>query len=231
LKRPRHATNAQTLEQELQASVDLAEASQISADADSRAGVTVDAMDRLNSSSRRIGSVLDTISDIADQTNLLALNATIEAASAGEAGKGFAVVANEVKEFAKQTAVATEEIGRQIEDMRDHTTNAMDAIQEVSTVISRVNDINRTIASAVEEQSATTNEIARSIGGASDAAGEVNRSVQTASSGASDVNSFLNEVGQGVQENAASAEQTSSASDELARMATSLAESMGRFKT
>ena len=117
----------------------------------------------LGQASSEIGKVIKVITSIAQQTNLLALNATIEAARAGEAGKGFAVVANEVKELAKETARATEDIGHKIESIQSNTRGAVDSISEISTIIERINDIQTTIASAVEEQTATTNEIARSV--------------------------------------------------------------------
>src|SRR6185503_13283257 len=100
-------------------------------------------------SSNEIGKVIKVITSIAEQTNLLALNATIEAARAGEAGKGFAVVANEVKELAKETAKATEEIGQKIDAIQHDTRGAIDAIKQISQVINQINDISNTIASAV----------------------------------------------------------------------------------
>ena len=118
---------------------------------------------KLGESSAEIGKVIKVINSIAEQTNLLALNATIEAARAGEAGKGFAVVANEVKDLAKETAKATEDIGQRIDAIQNDTQTAVDAIQKISEVINRINDISGTIASAVEEQTATSNEIARSV--------------------------------------------------------------------
>ncbi len=118
---------------------------------------------QLGVSSSEIGKVVKVITSIAQQTNLLALNATIEAARAGEAGKGFAVVANEVKELAKETARATEEISRKIETIQTNTSSAVQAIGEVGTIISTINDISNSIASAVEEQTATTNEIGRNV--------------------------------------------------------------------
>ncbi|MFT5523726.1 MAG: hypothetical protein ACI9HK_001674 [Pirellulaceae bacterium] len=129
-------------------------------DATDRAKLTVN---RLGESSAEIGNVIKVINSIAEQTNLLALNATIEAARAGEAGKGFAVVANEVKELAKETSKATEDIIRRIETIQSDTREAVGAIGEVSEIISRINENQNAIAGAVEEQSAMTSEISRNI--------------------------------------------------------------------
>ena len=117
----------------------------------------------MGESSAEIGQVIKVITSIAQQTNLLALNATIEAARAGEAGKGFAVVANEVKELAKQTAKATEDISQKITAIQDDTKRAVDSIGSITAVIHQINDISSTIATAVEEQSATTNEMSRNV--------------------------------------------------------------------
>jgi methyl-accepting chemotaxis protein len=118
---------------------------------------------RLGASSAEVGDVVKVITAIAEQTNLLALNATIEAARAGEAGRGFAVVAGEVKELARQTSTATGEIGRRIQAIQADTHAAVEAIGEIGQVIGRINDLQATIASAVEEQTVTTNEISRSL--------------------------------------------------------------------
>ncbi len=132
---------------------------------------------KLGESSAEIGKVIKTITSIAEQTNLLALNATIEAARAGEAGRGFAVVANEVKELAKETARATEEIGRKIEAIQADTGNAVGAIQAISEIIGQINGIQTTIAGAVEEQTATTNEMSRNVSEAARGAQEIAQNI------------------------------------------------------
>ena len=118
---------------------------------------------RLGDSSVEISKVIKVITSIAKQTNLLALNATIEAARAGEAGKGFSVVANEVKELAKETANATEEISHRIETTNDDVKNAIEAIAQLTQVINQVSELSNSIASAVEEQTAVTNEMTRNL--------------------------------------------------------------------
>jgi methyl-accepting chemotaxis protein len=139
------------------------EAARVAKDAVVVANSTNQTIAQLGTSSVEIGKVVKVITSIAQQTNLLALNATIEAARAGEAGKGFAVVANEVKELAKETARATEEISRKIETIQSNTKSAVQAIGEVGNIIGAINDISNSIASAVEEQTATTNEIGRNV--------------------------------------------------------------------
>ncbi len=132
---------------------------------------------KLGDSSTEIGQVIKVITSIAQQTNLLALNATIEAARAGEAGKGFAVVANEVKELAKETAKATEDISNKIEAIQSDTKAAVDAIASISGVINQINDISSTIATAVEEQNATTNEMSRNVAEAAQGSGEITSNI------------------------------------------------------
>ena len=139
------------------------QAAQIADSAVKIVGETNDKIAALGESSTDIGQVVKVITEIAGQTNLLALNATIEAARAGEAGKGFAVVANEVKELANQTTKATEEISQKIQIIQDDAQNAVSAMDQITQVINEVNDISGTIASAVEEQSATTNEMSRNV--------------------------------------------------------------------
>ena len=137
------------------------EAAGISKDAMKKANDTNVTITQLGEASLEIGNVIKVISSIAQQTNLLALNATIEAARAGDAGKGFAVVANEVKELAKQTAKATEDITNRIGAIQESSKGAVSAIGGISKVIEQINGISLTIAAAVEEQTATTNEVSR----------------------------------------------------------------------
>jgi methyl-accepting chemotaxis protein len=153
------------------------EAAKIAGEAVKVAEATNTNMAKLEKSSGEIGQVIKVITSIAQQTNLLALNATIEAARAGEAGKGFAVVANEVKELAKQTAKATEDIGLRIETIQGDTRGAVEAIAQISGIIGKINDIQNTIAGAVEEQTATTNEIGRNVAEASKGSSEIAQNI------------------------------------------------------
>ncbi len=137
------------------------------------AATTSATVNRLGESSREIGNVVKMITSIAEQTNLLALNATIEAARAGEAGKGFAVVAGEVKELAQETARATDDIARRVESIQLDTDGAVAAIADISEIIASINDFQLTIASAVEEQTATTTEMNRSVTDAAAGSGEI----------------------------------------------------------
>ena len=138
----------------------------------------------LGSSSSEIGEVVKVINSIAEQTNLLALNATIEAARAGEAGKGFAVVANEVKELARETAGATEDIEGRVATIQSDTQRAIDAISEIGTVVRSIHDFQTTIATAVEEQSVTASEIARNVTEAATGSSEIARNVAGVASAA-----------------------------------------------
>ena len=153
------------------------EAAKVATSAVKVAEDTTTTVSKLGDSSTEIGQVIKVITSIAQQTNLLALNATIEAARAGEAGKGFAVVANEVKELAKETARATEDISRKIEAIQTDTKAAVDAIASISGVIHQINDISNTIATAVEEQNATTNEMSRNVSEAAHGSGEITSNI------------------------------------------------------
>jgi methyl-accepting chemotaxis protein len=142
---------------------------QIANEATAESRKAQDVMTRLGVSADKIGEVVEVIRGIADQTNLLALNATIEAASAGEAGKGFAVVAHEVKELARQSAQATEQIAGQIQGIQESTGIAVRAIEQVSRIIEEVSDIAGMITTAVQEQSSTTDNISNTVTGVSEA--------------------------------------------------------------
>jgi methyl-accepting chemotaxis protein len=175
--------------------------SKVAASAVKAAEATNAIITKLGESSVEIGTVIKLITSIAQQTNLLALNATIEAARAGDAGKGFAVVANEVKELAKATAKATNDIGQKIEAIQNDTRGAVLAISEISGIINKINDYQYTIANAVEEQTATTSQMTQSISEAARGSSEIADTISGAAvaaksttSGAADAQSAASEL-------------------------------------
>ncbi|MGB0749970.1 MAG: methyl-accepting chemotaxis protein [Magnetospiraceae bacterium] len=179
--------------------------SQATHEAVDAADKTKNDMYALEEASTSIGKVLSLIDDIAAQTNLLALNATVEAARAGEAGKGFAVVAAEVKNLSDQTAKATDQVGSQVTNVQQASTEAVRSIETISKTIDHVNSAASTIAAAVEEQGAATGEIARSV--------------DHASSGTQEVTSHIREVTEAANETGSAAAEVLEAARELARQA------------
>ncbi|XVV16647.1 methyl-accepting chemotaxis protein [Actinoplanes sp. CA-131856] len=192
------------------------DAVQVAAQAVGVAEATNRTVSKLGESSAEIGNVVKTITAIAEQTNLLALNATIEAARAGETGKGFAVVAGEVKDLAQETAKATEDISRRVEAIQADTSSAVDAIGEISRIIARINDYQVTIASAVEEQTATTGEMTRSVG--------------DASGGTTDIAANITGVANAAQSTTAALTRATTTVDNLSRVSSELQVMVGRFR-
>ncbi|WP_341732512.1 HAMP domain-containing protein [Microcoleus sp. EPA2] len=192
------------------------EAATVAYSAVKMAETTNETITKLGLSSAEIGNVVKVITSIAQQTNLLALNATIEAARAGEAGKGFAVVANEVKELAKQTAAATEDISKKVEAIQGDTRSSVQAIAQITSIINQISDFQTTIASAVEEQTAITTEISRNVNQVAIGSSEIARNITS--------------VAEAAGSTTASASNTQNSALELSKTATELQQLVSQFK-
>lgn len=217
----RNVNSVATSSEEMQSSIqeiarNASQAAGIAGDAVGMAKGANDTMVKLDQSSQEIGSVMSVIAGIAAQTNLLALNATIEAARAGEAGKGFAVVAGEVKALSLQTSQATAEIGERIKAMQADTAGAVEAIRRIGEIIERINQFQSAIASAVEQQAATTREISKNVIEAAGGASEIARNIST--------------VSQAANSTTDGASQTATAAAELARLSIQLKQVVDHYK-
>jgi methyl-accepting chemotaxis protein len=192
------------------------EAAHVATGAVSAVEETTGTMVKLGESSKEIGDVIRLITSIAEQTNLLALNATIEAARAGDAGKGFAVVADEVKQLAQETARATEDISRRVQAIQDDAERASIAIGDISTVISRINEYQTTIAGAVEEQTATTQ--------------DMNLGINEAATGSTGIADGVTGLASTAGQTASAMAETRHSADELRRMSDELLQTVGAFQ-
>ncbi len=206
-------------------------ARRIAQNAASSAHTASEKIDRLGADANEISKVTEVITEISEQTNLLALNATIEAARAGDAGKGFAVVANEIKELARQTAEATQEIKGKIDGIQSSTGDTVVEIKQISEVIGNVNEIVSTIATAVEEQSVTTEEIASNLAQASNSIQEVNQNVAQSTSVAGEITNEIAVVSQAANEMDNSSVQLNDSALSLNDLAGSLSQIVRQFKT
>lgn len=213
---------------------------EITANSDKARGVTGDAVikaqgasekvNELGEAATEISKVTEVITEISEQTNLLALNATIEAARAGEAGKGFAVVANEIKELAKQTAEATQDIKKKIEGIQGSTQATVEEIGEITQVIDDVNEIVSVIAASVKEQGVATTEISKNVSQASQGIQEVHQSVAESANVAGIIAADIADVNSTAGEMADSSSQLNREADQLSDLAEQLSQQVGAFK-
>ena len=202
----------------------------ITEEAVSQAKIASDRVEELGRAADDIGKVTETITEISEQTNLLALNATIEAARAGEAGKGFAVVANEIKELARQTAEATQDIKAKITSIQESTAGTVSDIGQISTVINDVNEIVTTIGGAVNEQSITTQEISNNVVQVSQGLQEINENVAQSSTVSGQIAGDIGEVNSLAGEMSDNCSQMKNNTEQLQELANVLKNMVGSFK-
>jgi methyl-accepting chemotaxis protein len=206
------------------------EESQIAEKAHKQVTTTLTTINELGTAAVSIGKIVDVINDIADQTNLLALNATIEAATAGEAGKGFAVVAGEVKELAKQTAIATQDISQQIVTMQNKSKNTVKAIESIAEVVVKIHEISQSILSSVTEQSATINEISKDLSTTSVYSKDVAHNVTESTGGLQEIASTISNVSLAVVNSTNGVMQINTSATDLAKLASRLQNIVNQFQ-
>jgi methyl-accepting chemotaxis protein len=202
----------------------------ISAQATQQAQTISAMMQQLGQAAQDIGKVTETINDISSQTNLLALNATIEAARAGAAGKGFAVVANEIKELARQTAAATEDIKSKIGGVQASTGSAITDIEKITGVTNEMGGLVASIAAAIEQQAAVTKDVAQNIAQASNGVRDANENVAQSASVSRTIAQDVATVNSAVGEVRSGGEQVQASAMDLSTLAEKLKQQVDHFR-
>jgi methyl-accepting chemotaxis protein len=202
----------------------------VSEDASRQAQAISATMAELQRAAREIGNVTETIAHISSQTNLLALNATIEAAHAGDAGRGFAVVASEIKELARQTTIAADDIQQRITAIQDSTGSAADDIGSITEIVAQMTEFTGTIAAAIEEQTAVTREVAANIAAANHGVAGTNSHMTEIAAGSETIADGIRRVSTGLVEIGSAGQQVDASATELSRLGEVLRVSVSRFR-